>query len=212
MREPGQSSRGPAFRVHTAFLKVKGFDALVDRCVVRNSIHVSSECVMPNCPGCDPTETLQELYIPAPYGAGLEEVFNHHITTRNFFAWLYNRPLAGRTLGQALVDLKERVDVYRPDNYEQNKLEVISYAESQRYLDFRECVDHSLAALHLAEHVQIEDLWIDAFAHCVGMSHRGLRSSLEYAASTFWNPNLCADLTRSRWSVRGRRPSSTALG
>jgi len=167
---------------------------------------------MPNCPGCDPTETLQELYIPAPYGAGLEEVFNHHITTRNFFAWLYNRPLAGRTLGQALVDLKERVDVYRPDNYEQNKLEVISYAESQRYLDFRECVDHSLAALHLAEHVQIEDLWIDAFAHCVGMSHRGLRSSLEYAASTFWNPNLCADLTRSRWSVRGRRPSSTALG
>lgn len=166
---------------------------------------------MPNCPGCDPTESLQELYIPAPSGAGLEEVFNHHITTRNFFAWLYNRPLAGRTLGQALVDLKERVDVYRPDNFEQNKLEVISFAESQRYLDFRECVDHALAALYLAERVQIEDLWIDSFAHCVGMSHRGLRSSLEYAVSTFRNLNSRTDLTWSRWSVRSPRPSSTGL-
>ncbi|KAK5056105.1 hypothetical protein LTR84_012658 [Exophiala bonariae] len=181
LREPGQSSRGPAFRVHTSFLRIKGFDALVDRCVVRNSIHVDSECVMPNCPGCDPSISLQELYIPAPSGAGLEEVFNHHITTRNFFAWLYNRPLAGRTLGQALVDLKERIDVYRPEGFDQNKLEVISFAENQRYLDFRECVDHALAALYLAERIQIEDLWIDSFAHCVGMSHRGLRSSIEYA-------------------------------
>lgn len=79
------------------------------------------------------------------------------------------------------MDLKERIDVYRPESFDQNKLEVISFSESQRYLDFRECVDHALAALYLAERIQIEDLWIDSFAHCVGMSHRGLRSSLEYA-------------------------------
>ncbi|KIW19984.1 hypothetical protein PV08_00559 [Exophiala spinifera] len=181
LREPGQSSRGPAFRVHIGFLRVKGFESLVERCVVRNSIHAASECVLPNCPGCDPEQSLLELYIPAPYGAGLEEIFDHHITTRNFFAWLYNRPLAGRTLGKALVELKRRIDVYRPDDSSQNKLEVVSYAESQRYLDFRECVDHALAALHLAENLEIEDLWVDAFSHCVGMSHRGLRSSIEYA-------------------------------
>lgn len=183
MREPGQSSRGPAFRVHTAFLKVKGFEFLVDRCVIRNSIHATTQCVLPNCPGCDPQEPIQELYIPAPHGAGLEDIFDHHITTRNFFAWLYNRPLAGRTLGTALAALKGRIDVYRPDDSSQNKLEVVSYAENQRYLDFRECVDHSLAALYVAETLQIEDLWVDAFAHCVGMSHRGLRSSIEYGVS-----------------------------
>ncbi|KIW83507.1 hypothetical protein Z517_02752 [Fonsecaea pedrosoi CBS 271.37] len=181
LREQGQSSRGPAFRVHTAFLKVRGFESLVDRCVMRNSIHAAVQCVLPNCAGCDPQESLHELYIPAPHGASLEDIFNHHITTRNFFAWLYNRPLAGRTLGSALAALKKRVDVYRPDDSSQNKVEVLSFAENQRYLDFRECVDHALAALSLAEALQVEDLWVDAFAHCVGMSHRGLRSSIEYA-------------------------------
>jgi hypothetical protein len=138
---------------------------------------------LPNCSGCDPQETVQELYIPAPHGASLEDVFNHHITTRNFFAWLYNRPLAGRTLGTALAALKARLDIYRPDDSSQNTLEVLSYAENQRYLDFRECVEHALAALFLAEKLQVEDLWVDAFAHCVGMSHRDLRSSIEYAVS-----------------------------
>ncbi|EXJ88364.1 hypothetical protein A1O1_05294 [Capronia coronata CBS 617.96] len=180
LREPGQSSRGPAFRVHTAFLRIKGFDSLVDRCVTRNSIHTAAQCVLPNCPGCDPYKALQELYIPAPQGAGLEDIFDHHLTTRNFFAWLYNRPLAGRALGKSLMGLKARIDVYRPDHGSQNTLEVVSYAEHQRYLDFRECADHALAAMYLAEMLQIEDLWVDAFAHCVGMSHRGLRSSIEY--------------------------------
>jgi hypothetical protein len=156
---------------------------------------------------------LQELYIPAPQGAGLEDIFNHHITTRNFFAWLYNRPLAGRTLGKALADLKARVDVYRPDNGSQNKLEVVAYADNQKYLDFRECVDHSLAALYLAEKLHVEDLWIDAFSHCVGMSHRGLRSSIEFAVS-IPNPKgdfvLVTDIVR--WSVQSRRLLSIGQG
>ncbi|KAJ9615745.1 hypothetical protein H2200_001822 [Cladophialophora chaetospira] len=195
LREPGQSSRGPAFRVHTAFLRVRGFDSLVDRCVVRNSIHTSVQCALPNCSGCDPQEPVQELYIPAPHGASLEDIFAHHITTRNFFAWLYNRPLAGRTLGTSLASLKARVDVYRPDDSSQNTLEVLSYAEHQRYLDFRECVDHALAALFVAEKLQVEDLWIDAFAHCVGMSHRGLRSSVEYSVVSAKSKTL---INRSR--------------
>lgn len=167
------------------FLKVKGFEALIDRCVVRNSMHAAVQCVLPNCPGCDPQQTLHELYMPAPPGLGLEDIFQHHVTTRNFFAWLYNRPLVGRTLGKTLVELKGRIDAYRPDDSLQNSLEVVSYAEHQRYLDFRECVDHAVAALYLAEKLQIEDLWVDAFSHCVGMSHRGLRSGIEYAVSTF---------------------------
>ena len=142
------------------------------------------QCVIPNCAGCDPQESVQELYIPAPYGASLEDIFEYHVTTRNFFAWLYNRPLAGRTLGTALVALKGRVDGYRPDDSSQNELEVLSYAENQRYLDFRECADHALGALCVAEQLHVEDLWVDAFAHCVGMSHRGLRSSIEYAVRT----------------------------
>ena len=81
----------------------------------------------------------------------------------------------------ALAAVKERIDEYRPDDGSENKVELLSYAENQRYLDFRECVDHALAGLFLAEKLHIEDLWVDAFAHCVGMSYRGLRSSIEYA-------------------------------
>ena len=190
LREPGQSSRGPAFRVHLAFLRVKGFESLIDRCLVRNSVHATVQCcALPNCSGCDPQEPVQELYIPAPHGVSLEDSFQHHITTRNVFAFLYNRPLAGRTLGTALTSLKARLDEYRPDDSSQNTLEVLSYAENQRYLDFRECVDHALAALFVAEKLQVEDLWIDAFAHCVGMSHRGLWSSVEYSVSILSLPS-----------------------
>ncbi|RMZ84598.1 hypothetical protein DV737_g1155, partial [Chaetothyriales sp. CBS 132003] len=146
LREPRQSSRGPALRVHS------------DRA----------------------HPPAKELYIPAPQGSGLDATLDHHITTRNFFAWVYNLPLAGRTLGGSLRQLKTRIDAYRPNSTDKNLADVVSFAEAQRYLDFRECVDHSLAALGFAESLQIEDLWIDAFTHCVGLAHRGLRESMEY--------------------------------
>jgi len=83
-----------------------------------------------------------------------------------------------------MVALKERLDDYRHTEKVRNKLNVISYLEFHQYLDFRECVDHALAALHFAETVELEDLWIDAFAHCVGMAHKGMRANLEFAVST----------------------------
>ena len=64
-----------------------------------------------------------------------------------------------------------------------NQLDVMSYMEYQRYLDLRECADHALAALHFAETFEIEHLWIDAFAHCVGMHHK-LHDSLEFEVSS----------------------------
>lgn len=118
--------------------------------------------------------------MPAPKGLDLEATIDHHLGIRNFFAWLYNVPMAGRTLGKSLVELKDHLDFHRPDQEERNEADIVTYADFQRYLDFRECVDHALAAMHFAEKCQIEHLWIDAFAHCVGMAHRGLRDSLEY--------------------------------
>lgn len=122
----------------------------------------------------------KELYLPAPPQAGLDATLDHHTTTRNFFAWLYNIPLAGRALGPSLIDLSKRVDSYRSAEKERNRNDLLSYVESQRYFDLRECVDHSLAALCFAEYLREENLWIDAFAHCVGLGHRGLVESIEY--------------------------------
>ena len=42
------------------------------------------------------------------------EVLRHHITTRNLFAFLLNKPLVGLTFYQALIDLHERIKSYMP--------------------------------------------------------------------------------------------------
>lgn len=181
LRHPGQSSRGPTFRVHTQSLRNRGFEKLLEQCATRPVLHASGACVLSTCPGCSKHASLTELYIPAPPSSSIDDVFDHHITTRNFFAWLYDRPLAGRALGVSLLNLKERIIQYRSTRSEtQTNQEIIAYAESQKYLDFRECIDHALAALLLAENLEQQDLWVDAFAHAVGMSHREIAASPEY--------------------------------
>jgi hypothetical protein len=107
---------------------------------------------------------------------------NHHLDTRNLFAWIYNIPLTGKALGRSLVGLLKRLNLLRPREETTNQMDVMSYMEHQDYLDFRECADHALAALHFAEAFEIEHLWIDAFAHCVGMHHK-LHDSLEFEVS-----------------------------
>lgn len=52
------------------------------------------------------------LYFPAPMGSDKFGTLRHHLTTRNFFAILYNKSLVGMTLGQTLLDLVDRTDLY----------------------------------------------------------------------------------------------------
>ena len=55
-----------------------------------------------------------KLYMDARSGGSKVDVLRHHITTRNFFAFLLRKPLVGFTYYQALVDLHERLDEYLP--------------------------------------------------------------------------------------------------
>jgi hypothetical protein len=122
-----------------------------------------------------------ELYIPAPAGLSRDDALNYHLTTRNFFAWMFDKPLVGVRLGESLIDIHERMMVYRPDP-EQNLDDMLAYIDSQGYSDFRDCPDHALGVLNFAEKFQIAELWTDAFAHCVGMNEQ-LISSQEFAVS-----------------------------
>lgn len=122
-----------------------------------------------------------QLYIPAPEAASREEAFKWHITTRNFFAFLLGKPLVGEHMGQALVDLQERMYLFRPDA--NNQQDCLDYTENQGYRDFVECTDYALAILYYAECYKMRNVWIDAFAHCVGMNE-SLILSPEYGVST----------------------------
>lgn len=139
---------------------------------------------LPARPSGQHSATVRELYLPAPAGADRDASSRHQLATRNFLAWLYDRPLVGKTLGTALVDVMDQAQMHRPNDIAANKRDMFAYLDRRGYMDFRECVDHALAALHLAESYQMESLWVNAFSHCVGM-HHALPASIEFDVSDF---------------------------
>lgn len=110
-----------------------------------------------------------EIYVPAPSHLSREDAFRYHLATRNFFAWMFDLPIVGDRLGEALNATMERMSIYRLDKQD-NLEEFLPYLDSQGYTDFRECPDHSLAILQFAERYELKDLWTDAFVHCAGMN------------------------------------------
>lgn len=189
----GQSRRGPSFCIPIAALEQAQCDALTSFCQLdriptdaisaRSSIYGHFEQRA--------QDVHFELYIPAPEDCSRDESFRWHIATRNFFAFLFGRPLVGAHLGQSLADLHDRLSQYRTLDVN-NEDDVLTYFEDMGYLELGNNPDYALAMLYYAEQFQIEDLYIDAFAHCVGMNDQ-LCLSEEFAVSN-QTPNLSLSL------------------
>ena len=176
LRAPGQANNGPSFRIHISRLAEKGLYPLLNRCITSAPPIPKSRRRRNSSPQ---HSDIFELYLPAPANGSRDEIIAHHLDTRNLFAWAYNIPLTGRTLGKSSVGLLRRINTYTPDSVVSNESEVAAYLDYQRYTDYRECGDHALAMLHFAETFERQDMWIDAFAHCVGLNH-ALHHSLEF--------------------------------
>lgn len=151
-----------------------------------------------------------ELFIPAPSGLTRDDAFRFHLTTRNFFAWMFEKPLVGDRLGDSLLSLLDRMNEFRSDE-DENLEDVLAYIDSQEYTDFRSCPDHALAVLRFAEKNELLELWRDSFCHCAGMSDE-LQSSAEIHV---WNPvnvrySLISNIVCSSCPVN-RKPSSPEL-
>ncbi|KKY19900.1 hypothetical protein UCDDS831_g05185 [Diplodia seriata] len=174
--ERGYSRRGPSFCVPMEALKHAACGNLFTLCFAhtasRAQVPASQLSALKNAP-----EQMYELYIPAPEGCMREEAFQWHLTTRNFFAFLFKKPLVGTHLGGALVDLQERLHLFRSAQPMDNQSALMEYAEEVGYLNFTHRPDNALAMLYYAEHYEIKDLWIDAYAHCVGMNETLFLSS-----------------------------------
>lgn len=82
---------------------------------------------------------------------------------------MLDKPMVGSTLGAAMIDLFDRMELVRPDSLD-NLSDCLDYADRMGYMDFAHSPDYALAFLHFAEHFQLHDLWVDAFVHCVGMN------------------------------------------
>lgn len=168
--EKGQSQRGAAFKVPFACLLATQCQPLIEKCVDRS---VSEEEAYQN--------GRVDLYIPAPSAASRSQASQYHLATRNFFAWIFRRSVVGDQLGTALIGLLNSMDEFRELDAD-NVPDLLEYIDEEGYLDMRNQPNHALAILHVAEVLQIKNLYIDAFAHCVGMSERLYKHS-EYSVS-----------------------------
>lgn len=125
-----------------------------------------------------PEKRSIELYIP-PLTNGESE--RHQLAIRNLFAWVLRRSIVGDHLGPALVQLLESMQRYRSSG-EDNVGDLMSYLDEEGYLDFARQPSFALGILYFAEHMQLYDLYIRAFAHCVGMTD-SISANAEYMVS-----------------------------
>ena len=187
--EYGQSRRGPSFRVHMDTLLEYNCWPLLNRYLHRHGVDSPvSESGSSDDGSYFGQSNLRnyELYIPAPKSVDGGQAFLYHSATRNFFAWLFGKPLVGTHLGLALAELLNRLNEFRSVGMD-NLQTIMDYMEDQGYADMRSSPDHALALLFFAEHFQFKDLWIDGFAHCTGM-YELLVSSVGFEVSS--NPVL----------------------
>ena len=178
----GQSRRGPSFKVPFSTLLDSECLPLIVRFLPADGprSRPRSPRELKRWGRLDLTRSV-ELYIAPSALANREQTFQYHLATRNFFAWAFGKPLVGTHLGQAMISLLNSMHEFRSD-LGQNVTDMLAYLEQQGYLDITGHPSLALAVLHFAEHFQLRELYVRAFAHCVGMSER-LHFSTEYQVS-----------------------------
>ncbi|QDS72392.1 hypothetical protein FKW77_008645 [Venturia effusa] len=162
----GHSQRGPSIRIPLDIIYNAKLESLFGTFLAQ--VQPTGVRLLAGTP--KPSRTiLCDLYIPAPGHITRASALNWHLATRNFFAFLMDKPLVGSCLSQALIGLQERLDLVRPNDPD-NHNDLMSYFERRGYLEFSHCPDYALAFLHYAERKEQYDLWVDAFVHSVGMN------------------------------------------
>ena len=132
-----------------------------------------------------PRGIQHEIYVPWP-GAetGIHSTI-WHITTRNFFAVMYDASaLVGTTLHEAMFKLFERVNMY-PDYLDRNISKVAwltDYIVRHKFDDVRNNPSYAASLLAFSESpgVHWREGYIEAFVHCVGMLNIGLQTIPEW--------------------------------
>ena len=116
------------------------------------------------------TPALYEIFFPAPPNSGKLEILRYHVTTRNVFALLMNKPIVGLTFYQGLVDLHERLMSYLPAETDCAGL-IIKYLLVNGLNDVRNDPVAAAGLVAWSEDVEVrwQEGWLEGFVHCFGM-------------------------------------------
>lgn len=149
----------------------------------------------------DESQIRHEIHFPAPEDASRMEILRCHITTRNFIALLYDKPMVGLTLYQALVDLYERLQTYMPKGTNCAQV-LIRYVVKSRLHNVSNDPAAAAGLLAWCEDFEVhwEEGWREAFVHCCGM-YGQLRSIPEYCDVSTCTRSL---LEQSHIELQGR--------
>ncbi len=185
LHSKGRLKRDPAFKVpFSALITTKCFP-FIQRFLVTDGYRPQAPDEILRWYRLNPRRTV-ELYVPPPPTGDKQQALQYHIATRNLLAWVLRRSLVGESLGGALVGLLHSMHEFRAAG-EDNVGDLLEYVDEEGYLTLSNQPDYALAMLHLAEAFQLRNLYLGAFAHCVGMKQR-LSSSNELSVSLDFFP------------------------
>ncbi|RTE73188.1 hypothetical protein BHE90_012388 [Fusarium euwallaceae] len=171
----GQSRRGPSFKVPFSALLETQCYPLIQRFLYWEGIQTPNVRELILWSRRNPMRKV-EMYIPPPPTTDKTQAFHYHLATRNFFAWVFRRSMVGSSLGGALIGLLHSMHEFR-SGVDDNVADMMDYFDEEGYLDMANQPNHALAMLQLAEFFEMKELYVRAFAHCVGMSDRLFNSS-----------------------------------
>lgn len=132
-----------------------------------------------------PRGIQHEIYVAWPGAETGTHSTIWHITTRNFFAVMYDASaLVGTTLHEAMTKLFERVTIY-PDYLDRNISSVAwitDFITRHKFDDARNSPSYaaSLLAFSEAPGVRWREGYVEAFVHCTGMLNLGLQTVPEW--------------------------------
>lgn len=119
------------------------------------------------------SQVRYEIHFPPADDSSRTDILRHHITTRNFFALLMNKPFVGLTFYQSLIDLHERMQLYMPVGTDCAQLIIRSLTANHLH---NVCNAPAMAAGLLAWSEDLEvrwpEGWREGFVHCCGMYAR----------------------------------------
>ncbi|KAJ6446758.1 major facilitator superfamily transporter [Purpureocillium lavendulum] len=167
LHSKGRTRRDPAFKIPFSSLLATKCFPLIQRFLVTDGYRPQTPEEILRWYRLSPRRTV-ELYIPPPPTGDKQQALQYHIATRNLLAWVARRSVVGQTLGGALVMLLHSMNEFRAAG-EDNVGDLLGYLDEEGYLTLANQPNHAMAVLHLAEAFHLQDLYVRAFAHCVGM-------------------------------------------
>ena len=103
-----------------------------------------------------------KLYMDAPSALTAKEaVLRHHLATRNFIAFLQQKPLVGMTLYEALTDLQVRLERYYANKQDCEEL-MKAYLVSTGLVNVSNEPRAALGLLAWSEDIRWHDGWREA--------------------------------------------------